>query len=128
MRVLICGDRNFVAKQAIMDVVKSLPVDSVVIEGEARGADTLARVCAEDCGLEVQKFPAQWNKYGRGAGPVRNRQMVTEGKPEAVFAFHDDIDSSKGTGDMVMVSKHVGLPVKVINSRGEVYRQFNVKE
>lgn len=45
--------------------------------------------------MELLRFPAKWNEHGKAAGPIRNQQMLTEGKPDVVFAFHDDIASSK---------------------------------
>lgn len=86
---------------------------AVVIEGEALGADTLAREAAEYFGIEVERYPANWTLYGRAAGPIRNNQMLTEGKPDLVVAFHHDIEHSKGTKNMVKQAKALGIPVKV---------------
>ena len=98
MRVLICGDRDWVDRDLIHSWIEQLQewgVDSI-IEGEARGADTIAREEAEKLGIEVEKFPAEWNRFGRAAGPIRNRQMLDE-NPDLVLAFHDHIEFSKGT-------------------------------
>ena len=76
MRVLICGDRNWSDRKKIKKRLEQL-LDEVeefitVIEGEARGADTLGREVAESLGLKVEKFPALWEIYGRGAGQGRH--------------------------------------------------------
>jgi hypothetical protein len=113
MRLLICGDRNWTDGNMIASVLRELSPD-VVIEGEARGADSLARIEAEKLGIQVLKFPADWNKYHRAAGPIRNAQMLKEGSPDMVVAFHDDLKSSKGTRNMVEISRKAGIPVRVI--------------
>ena len=78
-------DRHLI-RQALQFVQPSL-----VIQGEARGADSLARDVAQNLGIEVLPFPANWEKYGRAAGPIRNKQMLDEGDPDGVLAFpsHD---------------------------------------
>jgi hypothetical protein len=82
-----------------------------VIEGEARGADKLARVVAEELNLPVDQYPANWELYGRAAGPIRNSEMLIEGKADAVVAFHSDLPRSKGTGNMVRQALKAGRPV-----------------
>ena len=91
----------------------------VVIEGEAQGADTMARQIAYGMQLAVHAWPAQWYKYGRAAGPIRNGQMLAE-SPDLVLAFHDNIGSSKGTKDMIARAKKAGVPVRLFTSKGEV--------
>lgn len=120
MRILFCGDRHWTNLKIICDVMDALKPD-FVIEGEAQGADLLARDAAEYFDIPVIKFPADWKKYGRAAGPIRNTQMLNEGMPELVVAFHDDIQNSKGTLNMVQQSEKRKIPVKVYNSKGELY-------
>jgi hypothetical protein len=110
-RVLICGDRNWRDFEAVRRFVASLAPSAVVIEGEARGADTMARIAAEQHGLTVLRFPAQWDTHGRAAGPIRNQQMLTEGAPTLVAYFHDNIEESKGTRDMVTRARKAGIRV-----------------
>ena len=101
MRVLICGDRNWKDGRAIKRELVKLKSVQCVIEGEASGADTLGRIVAELLDIPVQPFPAQWKVYGMAAGPIRNRQMLAEGKPDLVLAFHPEIEKSRGTKNMV---------------------------
>ena len=120
MRVLICGDRNWTNQEMIEDKLAFLisivysPLDILVIQGEARGADSLARLAAESLNIPVIKFPAQWDLYGRAAGPIRNKQMLEEGKPDMVLAFHDNIQASKGTKYMVMLARKAYIPDVVV--------------
>ena len=105
-----------------MDIIerelRKLPVDTLVIHGAARGADTLGKFVAEKIGLKVindgKGFPADWRRYGRAAGPIRNQQMIDEGKPDLVLAFHENINESVGTKDMVTRARRVGLKVIII--------------
>lgn len=114
MKVLVCGDRNWNDEGKIESRLRSLPPRTVVIEGEARGADEMARDVAIRLGLPVQKFPADWTLHGRAAGPIRNRKMLDEG-PDLVIAFHPDLSKSKGTADTVREAKRRGIPVEVIS-------------
>ena len=113
-RVLICGSRTWDDQKSIQRYVDSLPDDTVVIEGEARGADSIARACAEQRGLEVLPFPADWKRYGKAAGSIRKTQMLMEGRPNMVVAFVYDLESSKGTKNMVDKARTQGVPILVI--------------
>ena len=102
LRILCCGDRNWKDKQAIESTIKDRLAAyqiETIIEGEARGADKLSAEVAKGLHISVLLFPADWTKYGKAAGVIRNQQMLDEGKPNLVLAFHDDIKKSKGTKD-----------------------------
>lgn len=119
-RVLVCGDRNWTDPIIIMnELVKVMGNQGieVVIEGEANGADTLGRQAAERLGLTVLKFPADWRKHGRSAGPIRNQQMLKEGRPTLVLAFHPFLKNSKGTKHMVDIAMKAGIPVKIFDGK-----------
>lgn len=59
---------------------------------------------------------AEWNKYGKSAGPIRNKKMIDEGNPDIVIAYHDDIENSKGTKNMITQAKDKGIKVQIIKS------------
>lgn len=114
MRILVCGDRNWMDYSAIRDTLKVFKETSgieYIIEGEASGADTFARIAAEELNIPCAKFPAKWAEFGLSAGPRRNLQMLIEGKPNIILAFHDNIKNSKGTMNMIEQSKRAGLKV-----------------
>lgn len=119
-RVLICGDRNWtnyeVIIKALSEVQQAEGVE-LVIEGAANGADTLGKNAALQLGIPVAEYPALWGKHGRSAGPIRNTQMLKEGKPTLVLAFHPFIENSKGTKHMVEIAMKAGVPVKIITGR-----------
>lgn len=113
MRVLVCGSRDWKDRKGIRDRLERLPISTVIVEGECRGADILSREVAEKLGLRVEKYPAKWHRYGRAAGPIRNTQMV-ESEPDLVIAFHEDIGRSKGTVDTLKKARRKGIKTEVI--------------
>ena len=115
MLILVCGDRNW--NDAIPINNALLQYDAkvdIIIHGGARGADSIAGYVAKQLGFQVRVFPANWDLYGRAAGPIRNRQMLNE-KPDLVLAFHSDIERSKGTKNMVMIARKAGVRVEVFD-------------
>ena len=126
-KVLICGDRNWDNVEVIEEFVSLLNANTVVIQGEARGADTIARDAAKKRGLTVLSFPANWSKHHKAAGPIRNREMLQE-KPNLVVGFHNNIFDSKGTKDMISVSRTKGVPYMVISSSRVIYQYGNLQE
>ena len=60
-------------------------------------------------------FPADWKTFGKAAGPIRNRKMLDEGLPDVVIAFHEDIERSKGTKNMISQACEQGIDVILIS-------------
>lgn len=124
MRLLCCGDRNWTQKWIIREYLKKIiqynPIECI-IEGEARGADSIARDIAEELDIQVLKFPANWVKYGRAAGSIRNQQMLVEGKPTHVAVFHDNLKNSKGSKDMATRALKNNISVFVVQDRACFY-------
>ena len=116
MRVLVCGDRHWTNEEVIRRELRSLTAPSVVIHGCARGADTIAGRVAKELGVTVEEYPAQWSLHGRAAGPIRNRQMLEQGKPDLVLAFHGDLAKSKGTKNMIEQASKAGVAVRIFGS------------
>lgn len=113
-RVLICGSRDYdnSAKMTeVFDTLERTSKELIIIEGGARGADTMARRIAQKRGIWVEEYPALWDKYGKAAGPIRNAQMLKEGKPDIVYAFFTDHTRSKGTANMVAQARAKGVQV-----------------
>lgn len=109
LRVIICGDRYWEDEATIGIFLEKLNKESVVIHGACKGADITAGRLAKEMGLKVKAFPADWSTYGNAAGPIRNRQMVADGNPDLVVAFHNNLSQSKGTKDMLNVAKESGI-------------------
>lgn len=112
--VLVCGGRGlneFEVWNALeRDFYLLLPFGNTfkkMIHGGASGADIGAARWAESEGVKVVEYKANWKKHGKAAGPIRNQQMLDEGKPDYVFAF----PGGKGTADMVRRAEHAGITV-----------------
>lgn len=111
MRVLICGGRGLTDRSEIIHLINDLGPDDIVITGAASGADTVAADLASSMGLATFTFPADWERHGKAAGPLRNQRMLDEGRPDVVYAF--PTASSRGTWDMVERARKAGLTVYV---------------
>tara|TARA_Y100000296_G_C5133012_1_gene236612 strand:+ start:565 stop:915 length:351 start_codon:yes stop_codon:yes gene_type:complete len=116
MRILIAGGRNFTDKQFMYEYLEKYLEDvTVVISGTAKGADRLGEKWAKDHGIAVERYPAQWSRYGRAAGPIRNQQMLDKGRPDLVIVFK----GGSGSKHMATIAKKSGVktlrPRKVLN-------------
>jgi len=79
----------------------------LLVHGDAPGADRMAGRWAEDNGIDVRKFPAEWSRHGKRAGPIRNYQMLSESAPDLVLAFPG------GSGTQHCVDEAERLRIKV---------------
>ena len=82
----------------------------------AGGADKIAGEIATVFGLKVIPYPANWSAYGKAAGCVRNQLMLDREHPDEVWAFHEDLENSKGTKDMVERAEQAGIKVRKFSS------------
>ena len=103
-RVIMCGARDWSNAGPILRELRRLKKEHgnklIIIEGEAPGADQMARVLAHQLDIHVAGVWALWETRHRGAGPQRNTAMAAL-QPDEVIAFHADITKSRGTADMV---------------------------
>lgn len=111
MRVLVCGGRKPLPNDYALILFElgrlGLMSEDTVIQGGARGIDTLAKTAARETGCQTATFPAEWDVYGKAAGSVRNQKMLDEGKPDLVMAF--PAQGSVGTYDMIRRAKKAGV-------------------
>jgi hypothetical protein len=127
MRVLICGSRDYGFKLEQRDQVFNVIAEETetlknpytseyenltIIQGGAKGVDKAAGHWAVGNNVPQEVYPADWEKYGKAAGPIRNKQMLDEGKPDLVIAFINP--GSKGTRNMIDQAKKAGVPVKEV--------------
>lgn len=84
----------------------------VIHHGAARGVDTIVRNQARLVGWREIPHPADWDKYGKPAGVIRNDLMLKEANPHIVVAFPHA--TSIGTMDMIKraIKAHVDLVVR----------------
>lgn len=107
-RIAIVGSRDFPNLDQVREYVRSLPLDTVIVSGGARGVDTVAEFEANRVGLQTLIFPADWS-LGRWAGYARNRDIVAAA--DELVAFWDGY--SKGTLHSVELARKRGIPVRI---------------
>ena len=111
MRVLVCGGRDYRDQERFYGVMDALdPKPTMFIQGGSNGADYLVTRWAEDRGIQRMDFIASWSSHGKAAGPIRNQQMLDQGKPDLVLAF----PGGRGTADMVRRAEAAGVPVRSV--------------
>lgn len=110
-RVLVCGGRDYVDRDHIWNELSRLDIErglfAVVIHGYASGVDSEAAIWARTCGYKLLGFRAEWQRYGRAAGPLRNQRMLDDGKPDLVIA----LPGGRGTADMIRRARAAGVEV-----------------
>lgn len=112
MKVIIAGSRNGVPYETLLDAIEKSGFEiTEVISGGAPGVDTQAEVWAGGKRLPVTRFPANWVKFGKSAGPRRNAQMAEYG--EALIALWNGNTKGSGTYNMIETAKKKGLKVYV---------------
>lgn len=110
MKTIIAGSRQISDYAMVEDAISQCAWrPTVVISGAARGVDTLGERWAEDNGVPVERFPADWGKHGKSAGYKRNLEMVDHA--EALIAIWDG--ESRGTKHMIDIARRAGLKVHV---------------
>ena len=109
MRVIIAGSRGISDYQVVKKVIESSGFDiTEVVSGACKGVDKLGERWAEENGIEIKRFYADWS-IGKSAGPIRN-QLMTQ-YADALIAVWDG--SSRGTKDVIDKAKKEGLEVRV---------------
>lgn len=112
-RVIIAGSRGFsdyaLLKRTMDTLLSNIKEDITVVCGKARGADTLGEQYAKERGYAVAYFPADWDRYGKAAGFIRNEQMAQNA--DALVAFWDG--KSRGTKSMIELAAKYNLKIRI---------------
>lgn len=123
MRLLVTGSREWVDRELMERVLLKLTAGAdhvCIVHGAARGADRLSSVVARAHEWSVIAVPADWDRYGRSAGFVRNRFMLEQYAPDLVAAFKVGFDRtllSGGTEHMVALAIGQGVRAYVADGR-----------
>jgi hypothetical protein len=117
--VIIAGGRDFNDSELLTKACDSVfdECDFMeIVSGGARGADSLAEEYAKISGDKLTVIPADWEKYGRAAGPIRNQEMldyIKEKENPMLIAFWDG--KSTGTANMIKIAKDAGIKTRIFN-------------
>lgn len=87
-----------------------LPKEVEIVSGTARGADSMGEKFAKSTGCNIRRMPAEWDKYGRSAGYIRNAEMADYA--DACIVFWDGV--SPGTKHMIDLAEKKDIECKVI--------------
>lgn len=117
MKILVCGGRDYssadtwnILEHSVAPEFPSWP-PTMIIQGGAKGADEGAKEWAKGSGIKCLEFKADWKTHGKSAGPIRNRKMIEQGKPDFVLAF----PGGRGTANMIRQAREFNIPVVEIN-------------
>jgi hypothetical protein len=118
MKLIIAGDRDITDIAVVYDALLKFRAEhpglkvTEIVSGCARGVDTLGEQVAREFDVPVKRFPADWARFGKAAGPIRNQQMADYA--DALVAV--PVPTSRGTRDMIRRARSKGLIVTVRES------------
>lgn len=112
MKVLVCGGRDYNDFDKVCTTLDSINGVTTIISGAATGAatgaDTLSEKWAALRNIRIIRYPAQWKKFGRSAGPIRNQTMIDENPDiKLLVAF----PGGSGTRDMALRAVAAAIPI-----------------
>lgn len=105
-KVLVCGGRHYKDFEVVRFYLDRL-IPKLIICGGAAGADTLARTWAMKRHVEHIVFLPDWGKFGKAAGPLRNKKMLDEEEPDIVLA----LPGMRGTANMMYQARNRLIPI-----------------
>ncbi len=112
MKIIIAGSRNFKDYQRlckVCDYMLQFQTDIEIVSGAAMGADKLGEKYADERKFLIKQFPAEWGKYKKSAGYIRNEEMAKYA--DALIAFWDG--KSRGTKHMIDLAIKYNLKIKI---------------
>lgn len=119
-KVIVAGGRDFndykLLKKHLDHALRNRIGEGItIVSGAARGADSLGEKYAKENSYEIDSHPADWERYGKSAGYIRNKEMAQTA--DALMAFWDG--KSRGTKHMIDLAEKEGLKVIVVKYGGE---------
>ncbi len=89
MKTIIAGSRDIKLYSIVEKSIQQSGFEiTTIISGTANGVDKLGEEYAKKHNLPILYFPANWDKYGKSAGYIRNDEMAKNA--EALIAVWDD--------------------------------------
>lgn len=115
MKLIIAGSRTLIAtKYCMRDILDNFGLEpenpdivTEIVSGTAAGIDQAGEHFAKQYTIPVKKFPADWDKHGKAAGPIRNAEMAKYA--DALLLIWDG--SSRGSANMKQNMEKLGKPV-----------------
>lgn len=112
--LLVSGSRDWTDVEKIVSALNDMRNEGYtrLVHGGCRGLDCIAAAVAMGMGFEVIKEDADWEKFGKKAGPIRNQMMVDGYQASFLLAF--PMGEARGTGDMIRRAKRAGISMRII--------------
>lgn len=112
MKLAIVGSREFTDYQFLEDSILEWAIEPIelIISGGARGADSLAEQFAAKWNIPTQIFIPDWDRFGRAAGMIRNKDIIENA--DCVIAFWNG--TSKGTANSIQYAKTLGMGLYIV--------------
>ena len=116
-RIIVCGNKDFKDREFCLKKLKEMIpkyTNPEIISGHASGADTFGEEFARIEGIKYSVFKAEWKRYGKAAGPIRNREMLNYAMEETpvIIAFWNG--TRRGTKNMVEQARKAGAEVIIV--------------
>lgn len=111
MKTIIAGSRTIREQRIVFEAITASNFEGIteVVSGGCHGPDELGERWATEHSIPIKRFLAEWHRYGRKAGPIRNRQMADYA--DALIAVWDEV--SYGTRNMIEEALARGLRVYI---------------
>lgn len=117
MKVIIAGSRGIDNLMILHDAIRRSTFEiTEVVSGTARGVDQMGEAWANMNNVPIARFPADWNKWGKPAGYIRNKEMADYA--DALLAIWDG--ESRGTKHMIDIARDKQLKVYVYLTSKEI--------
>lgn len=131
MRILITGSRHWHAYDLAEQILNRLLLKHgpgfVIVHGGAAGVDRAFAEACDDLGIDHEPHPANWKEHGKGAGPLRNAEMVALGASLCI-AVHEDIRGSRGTRDCARKAIAAGIPTYLVDSEEAIPQRLRADD
>lgn len=116
MRIIVCGSRTYNLREQLEHEMNLIiewekPKELTIVTGAATGADTLAYNWANRHNYRTEQHPANWNKHGKAAGPIRNQKMLDLGADLVVGFLDKPRNESRGTNHMLTIAENANVDV-----------------
>jgi len=113
-RVIVAGSKDFNDYDFLKEKLDHLLAKKLedfeinIVSGTAVGADKLGERYANENGFDIHRYPADWNKFGKSAGYLRNVQMAENADACVVFR----VNNSKGSTHMINIANEKNILVR----------------
>lgn len=120
-KIVVAGGRTYTnTGMVFICLEKIVQKGDVIISGHAKGVDMMGELYAQKNNLACEIYPAEWDKYGRSAGPRRNEQMAQVADKVVVFWNF----KSRGTKNMVEMAKKYKKELFIFDYFGNLRQHF----